>query len=124
MLRRVVAIAVGLAVWLCVVLLASPIVRAVWPDYVRVAAGMNFTLGMKLLRLAIGAVATIAAGWATALVVRGPAIAIGTGVVLLVFFIPEHISLWTKFPLWYHLTFLLSLVPLCVLGGRFASRAP
>jgi hypothetical protein len=116
------AIAVGLAVWLFVVLLASPIVRAVWPDYVRVAAEMNFTLGMKLLRLAIGALATIAAGWATAIVARGPAFATGTGAVLLVFFIPEHISLWSKFPLWYHLTFLLSLIPLCVVGGRFSPR--
>ena len=32
-------------------------------------------------------------------------------------FIPQHIALWHTFPLWYHLTFLLSLVPLTYLGG-------
>jgi hypothetical protein len=124
MVRKVMAIAAGLAVWFFVLLIASPIIRALWPDYVRVAAEMNFTLAMKLLRLAVGAVATVAAGWTTAVVARSSAIAIATGAALLVIFIPEHISLWNKFPLWYHLTFLLSLVPLCVLGSRLLRRAP
>ena len=39
------------------------------------------------------------------------------GLLLLVAFIPQHISLWNTFPVWYHLTFLLSLVPLTYLGG-------
>lgn len=123
MLRNVMAIAVGLAVWFFVVLIATPIIRGLWPDYVRVAAEMNFTLGMKLVRLAIGAVATVAAGWTTAVVARGSGVAIATGAVLLVIFIPDHINLWNKFPLWYHLTFLLSLVPLCALGGGLSPRA-
>ena len=120
MLRRVVAIVAGVVMWFFVVLMVSPIVRACWPDYVRVATEMNFTLAMKLFRLAIGAAATIAAGWTTAVVARRSAIATGTGVMLLVIFVPEHITLWSKFPLWYHLVFLLSLVPLCVVGGRLS----
>jgi hypothetical protein len=39
------------------------------------------------------------------------------GVVLLLFFIPDHVNLWDKFPLWYHLWFLLSLVPLTYVGN-------
>jgi hypothetical protein len=39
------------------------------------------------------------------------------GVILLAGFIPQHISLWNNFPVWYHLTFLLSFVPLTYLGG-------
>jgi hypothetical protein len=39
------------------------------------------------------------------------------GILLLVGFVPVHISLWDKFPIWYHCTFLLSLVPLTYLGG-------
>jgi hypothetical protein len=31
--------------------------------------------------------------------------------------------LWDKFPVWYHMTFLLSLVPLTYLGGRIAIDA-
>ena len=40
------------------------------------------------------------------------------GLILLAVFIPQHIALWNNFPVWYHLTFLLSLVPLTYLGGR------
>jgi hypothetical protein len=39
------------------------------------------------------------------------------GMILLAGFIPQHISLWDRFPVWYHLTFLLSLIPLTYLGG-------
>ena len=39
------------------------------------------------------------------------------GLLLLVAFIPEHIRLWDKFPVWYHLMFLVSLVPLTYIGG-------
>jgi hypothetical protein len=34
------------------------------------------------------------------------------GVVMLVIFISEHVKLWEKFRVWYHLAFLQSLVPL------------
>jgi uncharacterized protein (DUF983 family) len=43
-----------------------------------------------------------------------------SGVLLLAAFIPEHITLWEKFPVWYHLTFLLSLIPLTFAGGKMA----
>jgi hypothetical protein len=47
------------------------------------------------------------------------------GVLLMLAFIPEHIRLWQTFPVWYHLTFFLSLVPLTYVGGRYrrGSRA-
>jgi hypothetical protein len=34
----------------------------------------------------------------------------------------QHIMLWTRFPFWYHLTFLVSLVPLAYMGGQIAVR--
>jgi hypothetical protein len=40
-----------------------------------------------------------------------------------VLFIPIHIQLWDKFPIWYHLFFLVSLVPLSILGGRLVAVA-
>ena len=43
-----------------------------------------------------------------------------TGIVLLLIFIPIHLSIWTHFPLWYHITFLTSLGVLSVGGGRMA----
>jgi hypothetical protein len=59
----------------------------------------------------------------TALIGRSSWTAVATGALLLLFFIPEHISLWDKFPVWYHLTFLTTLVPLAVAGGRWTTSA-
>jgi len=42
------------------------------------------------------------------------------GVILLAVFIPQHIRNWDKFPVWYHLTFLVSLVPLTCADGTLA----
>ena len=81
---------------------------------------LSFTLPMKLTRLSIGALTTGAAGAVTALIARSSWTAVVTGALLLLIFIPVHISLWDKFPIWYHLTFLTSLVPLAVVGGRTA----
>jgi hypothetical protein len=80
---------------------------------------MTFTLPMLITRLSIGAVATLSAGLVTALIARRsiPS-ALTTGAVLLLGFVPQHIHSWAKFPAWYHLTFLLSLLPLTYLGGR------
>jgi uncharacterized protein (DUF983 family) len=75
---------------------------------------------MKLARLSIGALTTLAAGAVSAFIGRSSRTAVITGSLLLLVFVPEHISLWNKFPVWYHLTFLTSLVPLAVVGGRVA----
>jgi hypothetical protein len=79
---------------------------------------MHFTLAMKITRLAIGAVATIAAGWTAAAIARSVTPAVIAGAVLLVGFVPQHVMIWSKFPIWYHLTFLLTLIPLAWLGAR------
>jgi hypothetical protein len=80
---------------------------------------MTFTLPMMLARLAIGTLATLAAGWVTAVIARRSMLArLTSGLLLLVMFIPQHIMLWDKFPVWYHLTFLASLVPLTWIGGN------
>jgi hypothetical protein len=46
------------------------------------------------------------------------AIAVVAGLIV---FVPAHVMLWDKFPIWYHLSFLLSLVPLTYLGNSIAS---
>ena len=54
---------------------------------------------------------------------RSPIARLIPGVLLLLAFIPQHIMLWDKFPLWYHLTFLLSLIPLTFAGGKTAQAS-
>jgi hypothetical protein len=48
------------------------------------------------------------------------------GLIILAIFLPVHVSLWARFPVWYHLAFLVPLVPLVVLGASLprATRTP
>jgi hypothetical protein len=126
MARKALGVIAGLAVWVAVATVAGVIMRGAWPAYARVADAMTFTLPMMIARLTIGAGATVAGGWVAATIARGSRIAsLLPGIVLLAGFIPQHIALWHKFPVWYHLTFLLSLIPLTFLGAKLdAARRP
>ncbi|SRR6266853_392911 len=123
MAKAILSVVAGLLAFAAVVTVAGIIMRGAWPDYARVADEMTFTLPMMIARLTIGALATIAAGLVTALIARpSTLVRLTTGFLLLVAFIPQHIMLWEKFPLWYHVTFLLSLIPLTYLGGLRIGR--
>jgi hypothetical protein len=123
MARGTLGVVVGLAVWVSVVTVAGLVMRETWPAYASVADAMTFTLPMMIVRLTVGALATLTMGLATSVVSRRSLVAtLAAGALLLLVFIPEHIRLWDKFPVWYHLTFLLSLVPLAYLGGVTSRR--
>ena len=123
MLKAILGVIAGLVVFVAVATIGGLIPRLSWPAYASVAAAMTFTLPMLITRLSIGAVATLSAGLVTALITwRSIRATLTTGVVLLLGFVPQHILIWARFPAWYHVTFLLSLLPLTYLGGRAARR--
>jgi len=127
-MSKILGVVAGLVVWLIVVTVAGAVMRLSWPAYASVAAAMTFTLPMLVARLSIGGLATLATGLVTTIVVPQSTITrLMPGVILLIAFIPQHIMLWEKFPVWYHLLFLFSLIPFTYLGGviwrlRIASR--
>jgi len=123
MSKNILAVIAGLVVWVMIVMAIGQIMRSSWPAYASVATAMTFTLPMLVARLSISVVATLAAGLVTASIApRSTLVRLMPGLLLLVAFIPEHISLWDRFPVWYHLTFLVSLVPLTYIGGTIGSR--
>lgn len=118
-LRAVLAVAAGFIVWFAVATVGNLAVRSFVPGYVEVEKAMNFSLVMLLARLVLGAGASIAAGVACAAVTphsRLPTYVLA--LLLLAMFLPVHVSLWDKFPIWYHLLFLVSLAPLIMLGAK------
>jgi hypothetical protein len=122
MARDILGVIAGLAAWMAIAGVAGVTMRSAWPDYASVADAMTFTLPMMFARLAIGALATLGAGWVTAVIARRSMLArVTAGLLLVVVFVPQHIILWEKFPIWYHLTFLVSLVPLACLGGQISA---
>ena len=118
-LRAALAIAAGFIVWFAAATVGNLVVRSLVPGYAEVEKTMNFSLAMLLARLVLGAGASIVAGIACAAVTpkaRRPVYVFA--LLLLALFVPVHVSLWDKFPIWYHIVFLGSLFPLVLLGTR------
>ena len=117
-LRIILGVIAGLVVWTVVVTACDVAMRKLWLDYALVEKSLVFTLAMKIARLSESAVSSLVSGYAVALVtrdrIRWPLV---TGALILAMFLPSHISIWHKFPVWYHLTFFTSLVLLSLAGG-------
>ena len=114
----------ALLTWFFVATVLNLALRAWWPHYPEAELAFNFTSAMKLARLVLGAISSLGAGFVAAWIGKGRmSAATLTGIVLLGLFIPGHYRIWSKFPVWYHLTFLVSLLPLTLLGAAFYRRA-
>ena len=118
MWRKVGAVVAGLVAWLVVVSLINRGLRLWLPGYVQAEPLLQFTLAMKIARLSMAAVTSLLAGMVVGAVAPSSRWAPWiVGLVTLAVFLPSHYYLWAKFPLWYHLSFLVPLVPLVVLGA-------
>lgn len=117
-MRIILAVIVGLVVWTIVVTACDVAMRKLWIDYALVEKSLVFTLPMKIMRLLESGVSSLVSGFAVALVakerINWPLV---TGFLILAMFLPSHISIWHKFPVWYHLTFFASLPLLSLVGG-------
>ena len=123
-LKTISAAIAALVTWFFVATLLNLALRAWWPHYHEAELAFNFTSAMKLARLVLGAISSLGAGFVAAWIGKGRmSAATLTAIVLLGLFIPGHYRIWSKFPVWYHLTFLVSLLPLTLLGAAFYRRA-
>jgi len=123
MKRFILACLAGLLTWLVVVTVINRVLRLSLPNYTAAEHTLQFTLGMKWARLVMAIVTSVVAGAVTGRVSgsrRWASLIVG-GVVLAMF-LPVHIAIWSKFPAWYHLTFLLTIVPAVLVGGLLPSH--
>jgi hypothetical protein len=92
--------------------------RAGIPGYHAAEPAMQFTLTMMIARLAVATVTSLLAGMIIRLVApQSGAAPWIVGIIALVVFVPTHIHIWSKFPIWYHAYFLLTLAPLIWIGS-------
>lgn len=118
MKRTIFAFVAGFVLWGVVATVLNFGLRAGFAGYAVAEPTMSYTLGMKVARLILGALASLSAGAATGLIAPSRrSLPWVLGAVILALFIPVHIQIWAKFPVWYHLAFLLTLVPLVALGA-------
>ena len=118
-LRIVLAIAAGFVAWFAMATVGNLVIRWLFPGYSEVEKAMDFSLNMLFVRLVLGAAASLAAGAACIAIARSVRAAIYLfALLLLALFVPVHLDLWSKFPLWYHIVFLGSLVPFVLIGAK------
>jgi hypothetical protein len=123
MWRTILGIVVGLLAWLVVVSLIDRGLRLWLPGYAAAEPLLQFTFAMKIARLSMAAVTSLVAG--AAIRVAAPQSRYApwiVGFAVLAAFLPAHIHLWDRFPIWYHLSFLLPLVPLVAIGAALWPR--
>lgn len=125
MWRTIGAILAGLVAWAVIVTVINWGLRLGIPGYRLAEHTLVFTLEMKIARLTMAAVTSVATGVLVRVIAPGSRLAPWiVGLVVLALFVPAHIELWHRFPIWYHLSFLVPLVPLVALGAWLAARAP
>jgi hypothetical protein len=125
MWRTIGAIIAGLVGWAVIVTVINWGLRLGIPGYRLAEHTLVFTLEMKIARLTMAAITSVATGVLVRVIAPGSRLAPWiVGLIVLGLFVPAHVQLWHRFPIWYHLSFLLPLVPLVALGARLVSRAP
>jgi hypothetical protein len=122
MLRKIGGIVGGVIAWFVIANVGNLVMRVTWPGYSEVEVAKTFTLGMLIARLLLGAISSLCAGFVAAWVTNRSMLAIKSlAGVLVVMFLPV-ITLWERFPPWYHMVFLASLVAVTLLGGLLYPR--
>lgn len=118
MFRLIAGTVSGAVVWFVAVLVLGFLCRIAWPEMAAIRDMTLLTLPMLITRLAISALGSVAGGYAAAMVARENTKApLAAGILLLVVFVPYHLTIWQNFPVWYHVTFFVSLPVLSLLGG-------
>jgi len=120
--RKIIGVVGGLVAWIAVATILNGLMRWGLAGYAEAERPMTFTLPMLAGRLAVGGLSSLAAGATLAWIAKSAdAAATALGIVLLAVFLPVHYGLWDKFPVWYHVVFLVSLLPLALLGARLVA---
>jgi hypothetical protein len=118
MRRTLAGIIAGLIAWAVIVTVIDWGLRFGLAGYSDAEHTLLFTLGMKIARLSMAAVTSLATGAVVyAIAPRSRLAPWIVGLVIVALFLPAHIHLWHRFPIWYHLSFLLPLAPLVALGA-------
>ncbi len=111
----------GFVVWIVVGVIGLLSLKLAWADYAAVIDSFSFTVPMLLARLVVGILNSLAAGWVAYKVAKSNKSPWILGVLLLIYASYSHfVMLWDLFPGWFHFAYILSLLPLIIVGGLIA----
>jgi hypothetical protein len=123
MWRTILGVIGGLMAWAAIATLLDIGLRHALPGYAQAEPALAFTLPMEIGRLSLAVLASLGTGVTVRAIApaskRAPWI---TGLLILALFLPVHIQIWSRLPVWYHLFFLSTLAPLVALGAQLRLR--
>ena len=122
--RAVFGVIAGYAVWTVLWLTGNNLIFAGAAE--SAAGGQRLeNVGLLFGILALSVVCSLAAGAVTAAIAKSRARAsvLIMAALLLVTGIGVQFSSWSLMPVWYHLAFLVLIVPVCLVGGRLVPTA-
>lgn len=117
--RIILGVIAGYIVWSIVWVGVDAIIRMLWTSYNESVQAMTFSSGMLVVPLFLSIVCSLLAGYTAAALARENAKStLILGILLLLTGIMVQAGVWNQIPLWYHLTFLVLLIPMTMIGGK------
>ena len=118
--KIVLGVIVGFVVWTILWLGSDAVIMAIMPDIAPTAELTNITNMYLIIKLISSVIFSIIAGFVAVLLSKEfSKTTLSLGVLLLLVGILVQVGVWNAIPLWYHLTFLILLIPMTILGGKF-----
>jgi len=124
-LRFVAGLALGWATSWVILRGGFALLRVVWLDYALADPEKAYTLAMLFVRLVIFSAMIVATAGVATLVAGDKRVAWIAGGLILALSLPPHLYpayVWEDYPAWYHIVYLLSILPIAAFGGRLVRR--
>jgi len=123
MIRSVASVLGGFSVWTVLWLGSNAVVAAAVPSAISDDGSVHGT-GVLLLMFALSVVFSVIAGYVLGLIARGSSMkcAWALGIIQLTVGVFVQAQYWDKMPLWYHLSFLIMLLPAILIGATLRLR--
>ena len=107
----------GVAVYAIIGLSGLYLLKICWTEYAIAAKDKSYTLEMLLSRLFIAIIAAIAAGISSAKISDSRKSVWFAAAIIFTYAAYTHfIKVWPDYPIWYHLSYLLPIIPVIVLS--------
>jgi hypothetical protein len=134
MLKIVLGVVAGFVAWSIIWVGSDQVLSTTWAEYgahqnramLALANSESFAADNTIMaiRLVISIVATLMSGFLAAFIAgenrRAP---LALGVILLLVGIAVQLGAWNVMPVWFHVIFLVLLLPMSILGGKLKGAA-
>ena len=119
MLRSIISVFLGWLTWGILSNIGAAIVPSIFPSQFHEDGSVDSAFVLSLF-LALSFLYSLASGYVTAWVAKGKIMnhVIALAIFNLLFGIMVETMYWNQMPVWYHVLFLLCLVPFILIGGK------